>query len=54
MSSSDVVLAVSSHSTGILGASGVALGFVDGEELVIAASELAPDTAEVSRLALAD
>jgi len=54
VSSSDVVLAVTSHSGGILGASGVALGFVDGEELVIAASELAPDTAEVSRLALAD
>jgi GAF domain-containing protein/anti-sigma regulatory factor (Ser/Thr protein kinase) len=54
VSSSDVVLAVSSHSGGILGASGVALGFVDGEELTIAASELAPDTVDVNRLSLAD
>jgi len=54
VSSSDVVSAVSSHSGRILGASGVALGFVDGEELVIAASELASDIAEIGHLALAD
>ena len=54
VSSSDVILAVSSHSRGILGASGVALGLADGEELVIAAAELAPGTPDVSRLPLAD
>ena len=54
VSSSDVVHAVSSHSGAILGASGVALGLVDGEELAIVAAELAPDAPDVSRLALAD
>ena len=54
MSSTDVVEAVSSHSGGILAASGVALGLVDGEELVIVAADLAPDAPDVSRLTLTD
>ena len=54
VSSSDVVNAVSSHSRGIVGASGVALGLVDGEELAIAGSDLDPDAPTVGRLALAD
>ena len=54
VSSSDVVEAVSSHSGGILSASGVALGLVDGEELAIVAADLAPDAPDVSRLTLTD
>jgi GAF domain-containing protein/anti-sigma regulatory factor (Ser/Thr protein kinase) len=54
VSTSDVVEAVSSHSVDIVGASGVALGLVDGEELAIVAAELTPDAAAVSRLPLAD
>ena len=49
VSSSDVVEAVSSHSGGILSASGVALGLVDGEELAIVAADLAPDAPDVSQ-----
>jgi GAF domain-containing protein/anti-sigma regulatory factor (Ser/Thr protein kinase) len=54
VSSSDVVNAVSSHSGPILRASGVGLGLVDGDELVIVASELAPDVPEVRQLPLSD
>ena len=54
MPSSDVVGVVSSHSGGVLSASGVALGLVDGEELAIVAADLAPDAPDVTRLTLTD
>ena len=54
VSSSDVIQAVSSHSRGILGASGIALGLTDGDELAIVGSDVAPDVPDVRRLALAE
>ena len=52
MSSSDVVQAVSSRGSAVVGASGLALGLVDGEELAIVASDLETDTPVGIRLQL--